>query len=288
MIQLGKINSLTVLRESSSGWHLGDEEKNEVLLPGSHIKTKPKLNDKITVFIYKDSEDRLIATQQIPYAQVFSFANLRVSSIKDIGAFMDWGIEKDLFVPHSEQIGEMQEGESYVIYIYLDDLTKRIIGSMKIAKFISNDHLQVEEGEEVDLILFEESPLGYSCIINGMHRGLLYRNDIYKQLQLGDQLKGYVKAIRPDNLIDLSLQKSGFKNVLSSTDIILEYLNKNGGFLGLTDKSPPHEIAEKFSMSKATFKKSIGVLYRQRKVLIKDDGVHLVKANMSNIDSTAE
>jgi len=288
MLQLGKINTLKVLRTSDAGMYLGDEDHNEVLLPNSSIRTKLKSRDMIEVFIYKDSEDRLIATTQIPTAEVFSFAYLKVKSVSDVGAFLDWGLEKDLFVPYSEQKTDLVEGESYVVYIYIDETTERIIGSSKINKFVSNEHLKVEAGEEVDLIVFEESPLGFSCVINGMHRGLIYRNDIYKELNLGDVLKGYIKTIREDNLIDLSLQKSGFKNVLSSTEIILEYLHENKGFLNLTDKSSPEEIAKKFSMSKATYKKSLGVLYRQRKVLLKEDGVYLVKAEPGKVDSVAE
>lgn len=277
MIQIGKINTLTILRETSVGLHLGDEDKNEVLLPNSYIKSPYKVKDQINVFVYKDSEDRLIATTQIPYAQIYSFAFLRVTSISEVGAFLDWGLEKDLFLPYREQKNDMQEGESYVVYIYLDEETDRIIASAQVGNFISNEHLQVEVGDEVDLIVFEESPLGFSCIIDKMHRGLMYRNDIYKDIQIGDELKGYIKNIRQDNLIDLSLQKSGFQNVLSSTDTILEYLDHNNGYLNLTDKSTPEEIAKQFAMSKATFKKSIGVLYRHRKVLIKEDGVYLVK-----------
>jgi predicted RNA-binding protein (virulence factor B family) len=288
MIQLGKINNLTINRDTGVGMYLGDDEGNEVLLPTSFIKSNYKINDVVPVFIYKDSEDRLIATTLTPKVLIYNFAFLEVSEIAGIGAFLDWGLEKDLFVPFNEQKNKMERGVSYVVYVHLDELTQRIIASSKISKFISNEHLLVEVGQEVDLLLFEESPLGFSCIINGMHRGLLYRNDIYKKVQLGDKLKGYVKTIREDNLIDLSLQKLGFKNVLSSTDIILEYLEDNDGFLGLTDKSSPDEIADKFSMSKATFKKSIGVLYRQRKVTIEDDGVHLVKAEKGEQDMLAD
>lgn len=288
MIQIGKINTLTILRETSVGLHLGDEDKNEVLLPNSYIKSTYKVKDQIEVFVYKDSEDRLIATPQIPYAQIYSFAFLRVTSISEVGAFLDWGLEKDLFLPYREQKNDMQEGESYVVYIYLDEETDRIIASAKVGNFISNEHLQVEVGDEVDLIVFEESPLGFSCIIDKMHRGLMYRNDIYKDIQIGDELKGYIKNIRQDNLIDLSLQKSGFQNVLSSTDTILEYLDHNNGYLNLTDKSTPEEIAKQFAMSKATFKKSIGVLYRHRKVLIKEDGVYLVKEEDRPKDDKAE
>ncbi|MCE3259572.1 MAG: hypothetical protein K0S12_1213 [Bacteroidetes bacterium] len=288
MIHLGKKNILTVIRETSAGWFLSDGDKNEVLLPLSNVRSPLKIKEKITVFIYKDSENRLIATTHLPYAEIYSFAFLRVTSISNVGAFLDWGLEKDLFMPFTEQLPNMQEGESYVVYIYLDEVTSRIIASAKIGKFISNEHLQVEPGQEVDLIVFEESPLGYSCIINGMHRGLLYRNDIFKPVHLGDTLTGYIKTIRQDSLIDLTLQKIGFKNILSSTDIILDYLRKNNGFLPLTDKSSPEDISKTFGMSKATYKKSIGVLYRQRKVLIKDDGVHLVKEDLKTSQANNE
>ncbi len=288
MIHLGKVNPLTVLRETGVGLYLVDNEENEVLLPTSFIKTPYKVNDKINAFVYRDSEDRLIATARKPIAEIYSFANLQVSEIAGIGAFLDWGLEKDLFVPFNEQKNKMEKGVSYVVYIHLDELTQRIVASSKISKFISNEHLTVELGQEVDLIVFEESPLGFSCVINGMHKGLMYRNDIYKKIQLGDKVKGYVKTIREDNLIDLSLQKIGFKNILSSTDIILEYLEENDGFLNLTDKSTPEEIAEKFSMSKATFKKSIGVLYRQRKVKIEEDGVYSVKVEAGEKDPMAD
>ncbi|MBA3663670.1 MAG: GntR family transcriptional regulator [Bacteroidetes bacterium] len=286
MIQIGKLNTLTILRETAVGLHLGDEDKNEVLLPNSYKKSAYKVKDKIEVFIYKDSEDRLIATPQVPYAQIYSFSFLRVTSISEIGAFLDWGLEKDLFMPHREQLNNMEEGESYVVYIYLDELTQRIIASALIDNFISNEHLLVEKGDEVSLMVFEESPLGYSCIIDGKHRGLLYRNDIYKNIQIGDEMTGYIKNIRQDNLIDLSLQKPGFQNVLSSTDVILEYLAHNDGYLNLTDKSTPEEIAKQFAMSKATFKKSIGVLYRHRKVVIKDDGVYLAEKGDEDTDET--
>lgn len=288
MIHIGKTNNLTILRETTAGWFLGDDDKNEVLLPISNTRTKLQVKDKISVFIYKDSENRLIATTHIPYAEIYSFAYLRVTSISEIGAFLDWGLEKDLFMPFREQKNNMEEGESYVVYIYLDEETERIIASSKIDNFISNEHLQVEVGDEVELMVFEESPLGFSCIIDKMHRGLIYHNDIYKEIQIGDELKGYIKNIRQDNLIDLSLQKPGFQNVLSSTDVILEYLEHNNGYLNLNDKSTPEEIAKQFAMSKATFKKSIGVLYRHRKVLIKEDGVYLVKEEDRPKDDSAE
>jgi hypothetical protein len=208
--------------------------------------------------------------------EINHFAHLFVSEVTEYGAFLDWGLEKDLFVPFKEQKHKMVEGQAYVVYVYLDELTERIVASSKVNKFISNEILQVEQGQEVDLMVYDQSPMGFNCIINGMHKGLIYNNDIYKDIRVGDELKGFIKTIRENNLIDLSLQNIGFKHVLSSTDIILEYLRENGGVLKLTDRSTPEEIAKKFNMSKATFKKSIGVLYRQRKVLIKEDGVYEV------------
>ena len=274
MIQLGKTNTLTILRDTPVGLYLGNTEDEVVLLPKKFIEPEFEVGQAIEVFIYKDSEDRIIATRLKPFVEVFQFAHLFVSEVTKYGAFLDWGLEKDLFVPFKEQKIEMHEGTGYVVYVYIDELTQRIVASNKINKFISNEILTVEQGEEVDLMVYNKTPLGYNCIINSSHKGLIYENDVYKDVRIGDELKGYVKQIREGNLIDLSLQKIGFKNVLSSTDIILEYLNEHQGIMKLTDKSTPEEIAKLFNMSKATFKKSIGVLYRQRKVLIKEDGVY--------------
>ncbi len=279
MIETGKINTLRVIRETSVGLYLGDDEHNEVLLPNSHIHEKYKVKDKIEVFIYNDSEDRIIATTKKPIVELNHFVCLRVKAVTEIGAFMDWGLEKDLFVPFNEQKFEMQADKYYVVYVFLDDVSKRIVASTKIDKFISNEDLKLEGGAEVEVLVYEESPLGYSCIINDKHKGLIYHNDVYQDVFIGDEFIAYVKRIREDNLIDLSLQKVGFKNVLSATDTILDYLDAHDGYLDLHDKSSPDEIAEKFSMSKATFKKSIGVLYRHRKVLIKPDGVYLVTSD---------
>jgi predicted RNA-binding protein (virulence factor B family) len=199
---------------------------------------------------------------------------------------MDWGLEKDLLVPFSEQKHKMSDDNFYVVYIYLDEVTNRIVASNKIDKFINNENIQLEEGQKVDLIVYEESPLGFSCIINGAHKGLIYHNDIYKDVYIGDEMEGFVKTIREDKLIDVSFQKSGFKNVLDSTEVVMEYLEKNNGFLSLHDKSTPEEISIRLSMSKATFKKAIGILYRHRKVLIKPDGVYLVNEETPKEEET--
>ncbi|MDF2448166.1 MAG: hypothetical protein K0R26_670 [Bacteroidota bacterium] len=279
MIQIGRTNNLTILRQTPPGMYLGDDENEVVLLPNKFIEPDFKVGDKIDVFIYRDSEDRLIATRFKPFAEVNQFAFLCVSEVSKIGAFLDWGLEKDLFVPFKEQKQKMIEGHSYVVYIYVDELSERIVASSKINKFISNEVLKVEQGQEVDLLVYNETDLGFTCIINGMHKGLIYHNDVFTDLAIGDQTKGFIKLIREGNLIDLSLQNLGFKNVLSSTEKILDYLNKHEGYLELTDKSSPDLIERRFDMSKSTFKKSIGVLYRQRKVTLHEDGVRLVNTN---------
>lgn len=277
MIEIGKTNTLTIIRETPVGLFLGEDENQVVLLPVKYARPEFKVGDRIDVFVYKDSEDRIIATTLKPYVEINQFACLNVSQVSKFGAFLDWGLEKDLFVPFKEQKYPMSDRYAYVVYVYLDEVTQRIVASSKINKFLSNEQLTVEQGQEVDLMVFDKSPLGYNCIINGKHKGLIYDNDVYQDVQIGDELKGYVKLIRDNHLIDLSLQQIGFKHVLSSTDLVLEYLQAHNGYLALTDKSTPAEIAALFSMSKATFKKSIGVLYRQRKVRIEEDGVYLVK-----------
>ena len=237
MIQLGKKNTLQIIRDTPVGMFLGEDDSNVVLLPKKFIEPEFKVGDEIDVFIYKDSEDRIIATRLKPFVEVNNFAFLNVSDANQYGAFLDWGLEKDLFVPFKEQKRKMTPGSNYVVYIYIDELTDRIVASSKINKFISNEVLQVEQAEEVDLLVYDETPLGYTCIINSMHKGLVYHNDIFQDVKIGDELKGYIKTIREGNLIDLSLQKIGFKHVLSSTDTILEYLKTHDGFMTFTDKS---------------------------------------------------
>jgi predicted RNA-binding protein (virulence factor B family) len=279
MIQIGKTNKLKILRNTSVGMYLGDDDNNVVLLPKKYVESNFEIGDEIEVFIYNDSEDRVIATRLKPYIEINQFAYLNVSEVTKFGAFLDWGLEKDLFVPFKEQKHKMFEGYSYVVYVYLDELTNRIVASSKVNKFISNEVLTINQGDEVDLLVYNETAMGYTCIINSKHKGLIYHNDIYQDVRVGDQLKGYVKLIREGNLIDLSLQKIGFKHVLSSTDLILEYLREHDGYLELTDKSSPDLIERRFNMSKATFKKSLGILYRQRQVTLHEDGVRLVKTN---------
>jgi uncharacterized protein len=276
MLHIGQTNSLLILRNTSVGMFLGDNENAEILLPKKYVKPDFKVGNTIDVFVYKDSEDRLIATTLTPLAKVGEFAYLKVVCVSRIGAFLDWGLEKDLLVPFKEQRYKMFEDFSYVVYVYLDEVTQRLVATNKFNKFLDRDKMSVKQGEAVNLLVFDETPLGFNCIINNKHRGLIYANDVYTEIKAGDILKGYVKLIRPDKLIDLSLQPLGFKNIISSTDLILNYLKEHNGTMPFTDKSLPDEIEKTFNMSKATFKKSIGVLYRQRKVTLKKDRVDLV------------
>ncbi len=277
MIHIGQQNTLTVARQTDVGLFLIDAEKNEVLLPNSFMKEVPKLKEELEVFVYVDDNAQLIASLNKPYAALNTFTYLRITSVTPIGAFVDWGLEKDLFLPLNEQKIEVEVDEFCVMYVYIDEVSKRLVASTKLDKFINTNSSELTTGQEVDVLVYEESFLGYSAIINNAYKGLIYHNDIHKEVYIGDTLKGYVKTIREDQLIDLSFQKSGFKNVLDSTEVILDYIKTHNGFLDLHDKSTPEEISIRLSMSKATFKKSIGILYRHRKVLIKPDGVYLVK-----------
>jgi uncharacterized protein len=277
MINTGKMNKLREVRETVAGLHLADEEGNEVLLPASHQKGKFMKGKEREVFIYTDGEGKLLASEQKPYADLNTFFYLRVTAVTPVGAFLDWGLEKDLLVPYSEQKEDMEEGIFYVVHIYLDEQSGRIVASSKLDKFIETETISLEPGQEVDLLIYEESPLGFSCIINNTYKGLIYHGDIFKDVFIGDELKGFVRNIREDKLVDISFQKSGFKNVLDSTEVVYDYIVRNNGYINLNDKSTPEEISIKLSMSKATFKKAIGILYRHRRVLIKPDGVYIAE-----------
>ena len=288
MIITGKMNKLREVRETEAGLHLGDEEGNEVLLPASHSKEKFKRGQEREVFIYTDGEGKLLASSNKPYAELNTFFYLRVTAVTPIGAFLDWGLEKDLLVPYNEQKTDMEEGIFYVVYIFLDEVSNRIVASSKLDKFFETENILLEEGQPVDILIYEESQLGFSCIVDNTYKGLIYHNDIFKDVFIGDELKGFVRNIREDKLIDISFQKSGFKNVLDSTEVVYNYIVKNNGYTSLNDKSTPEEISVKLSMSKATFKKAIGILYRHRRVLIKPDGVYLAEPSPEDGEKKSE
>lgn len=275
MIQIGKYNTLGVIKKVDFGVYLDGGEKGEILMPVRYVPEGTEIGDEVEVFVYLDSEDRLIATTEKPYAQVGEFAMLRVKSVDRFGAFLDWGLMKDLLVPFREQKINMVEGRSYLVYIYVDEESGRIAASAKLNKFLGKSVPQYQPGEEVDLILESESDLGYNAIINNSHSGILYENEVFEQLEKGQKIKGYIKKIREDHKIDLSLYKSGYEKVDPVAQSILDMLKKEEGILKVTDKSDAEIIYELFGVSKKTFKKAIGALYKQRLIILESDHIKL-------------
>ncbi|NQY06092.1 MAG: GntR family transcriptional regulator [Flavobacteriaceae bacterium] len=274
-MELGKINTLIIDRNTSPGLYLVDKDNNDVLLPGKYIPKQYEIGDAIEVFVYLDNEERKIATTLKPYIQIYEFGWLEIRQITKHGAFADIGIEKDLFIPFKEQARPMQAGKRYLIYMFLDEKTDRLVGTSKINRFLSNDELTVAIFEEVDIMVSHMTDMGINVIINGKHKGMVYENEVYQDLRVGDKLKGIVKKIRSDKKIDVSLQQLGYRNIEPNAAKILQMLEDNNGYLLLTDKSNPETIKEVLQMSKKSFKKAIGTLYKQRKVELKEDGVYL-------------
>ena len=274
-LHIGKFNLLKVVKITPQGMYL-DSDKGEVLLPNKYIPAQTKVGDNVKVFIYTDSEDRLVATTLTPLALKDEFACLTVKHVTKFGAFLDWGLEKDLFVPLKEQHKLMQEGEKHIIRVVLDLRTERLIGIGKISTFLEKETDELSIGEEVELMVYEFTTLGIMCIINNQYSGMLYKNEVFQTLQIGDKLKGYVKNVREDDgKIDLALRKEGFDGIKDQASIIIENLKINNGFLPYNDDSTPEEIKHQFQMSKKTFKKLIGSLYKQGKIVILDNGIRL-------------
>lgn len=276
MLYNGQDNTLKILRHTSVGLYLGDGEGNEILLPNKYVPDEASIGDEIRVFIYKDSEERLIATTLEPLIRLNEFAWLRVNDVNAHGAFLYWGLEKDLFVPFKEQHERMVKGRNYIVYMYLDEGTERLTASSRIYKFLNLEKPVFENDEEVDLLVYGRSEMGYKVIINNKFEGLIYHNEIFQEITTGDRLKGYIKMVRPDDKIDVRLQQSGYHNIEPSSEFILLYLKAHQGFLPLTDKSDPEQIVQRLDMSKKTFKKAIGNLYKQRLIRLEHDGIYLV------------
>lgn len=279
MIEIGKYNTLTIDRDTQVGLFLTDG-KEDVLLPNKYVPKVFEIGQEIAVFVYLDHEERPVATTLQPYILLNEFALLRVSYVNKIGAFLDWGMEKDILVPFKEQARPMEQGKRYLVYLYMDEKTKRLVASSKTNQFLTNDEITVEVGEEVDLIVSHITDLGINVVINEKHKGLLYKDEVYDEsIRTGDRKIGFIKNIRPDGKIDVSLQKQGFEAIEPNAEKILNELRANRGFLRLNDNSHPEDIKTVLKMSKKTFKKAIGTLYRQKLIEIKDDGIYLVKEN---------
>ena len=273
MIKIGRWNNLQITKELTFGVYLDGEESGEILLPKKYIETEIQTGDFVDVFIYYDSEDRIIATTQKPFAQVGEFAFLKVVDVNSIGAFLDWGLQKDLFVPFREQKVEMVKGHSYLVYVYNDESSQRIVASARISKFLNDAGCNFLQGDEVNFIVYKETEIGYKILIENQFLGMIFKNEIFENIRLGQKMKGFVKNIREDDKIDVSLKKIGFDKIDSSGKQILDLLKKRKGTLPLSDKSSPEMISKYLGMSKKTFKKSIGTLYKQ----------HLIKINPNNI-----
>tara|TARA_B100000902_G_scaffold398003_1_gene463418 strand:+ start:1932 stop:2768 length:837 start_codon:yes stop_codon:yes gene_type:complete len=278
MFEIGKYATLKILRETEPGLYLGNDSEAEevILLPHKYKPESFEIGDELKVFIYLDHEERPIATTLEPFIELHSFGFLRCADVTKHGAFMDWGLEKHLFVSFKEQARPMKVNNWYIVYLYLDEQTNRLAGSSKTNQFLQNDRITVEIYDEVDILVTHLTDKGANVIINGQHKGLIYLEDIFEDLRTGDRLKAYIKKIRDDHKIDVVLQKQGYRSIEPNAQYILDELKTAGGFLYINDKSSPKTIKELLGLSKKSFKKAIGRLYKDRLILLKDDGIELV------------
>jgi predicted RNA-binding protein (virulence factor B family) len=276
MVKIGKYNTLSVVKYVDFGVYLDGGDGLEILLPTRYVPDKLNVGDDIEVFIYKDSEDRIIATTEHPYAQVGEFAYLQVNQVNQAGAFLDWGLPKDLLVPYSQQRSKMRQDGIYLVYVYLDDATKRIVATAKIEKYLDNVLPEYKQGEKVNCLVFEHTDIGYKVIVNNMHRGMIYHNEIFQPIEVEQQVVGYVKAIREDGKLDITLSDKAAVRIDGLSGRILNAIKSNRGKLNLNDKSSPDEIKALFSCSKKDFKKAIGHLYKEHLINILPDSIVMV------------
>jgi len=276
MAEIGKINTLNVVRETENGVYLDGENLGEILMPRKFVTDEVKASRQATVFVYSDSEDRLVATTENPLAMVGEFAFLKVIETNRFGAFLDWGLPKDLLVPLSEQKAKMTEGKTYLVYVFLDEKTNRIAASAKIDKFLDIVPPGYERGEKVDLLIAEETEIGYKAIVNNQHWGILYKNQVFRNLTPGERLEGFINKIRDDDKIDLLLEKPGYGKIDPISEKLLETLQENNGFLALNDKTSPEIIQSLLGISKKNFKKALGNLYKKKLIEFKSDGIKLI------------
>ena len=277
MLNLGTHCILSVARKIDHGFILKEDQGDEVLLPNKLAERDLQKGENVRVFIYKDGEERITATMQDPKITLDSIANLKVKALTRHGAFLDWGLDKDLFLPHRERTEKLVKGESYLVYLYLDEATNRLAASMKIDRHLDNSSITVQEKDKVDIWILDKTDLGYNVAINNKHRGLIYHNTIFSDITTGDKETGYIKQIRPDHKIDVTLRPIGYNKVEARADSILDQLKKSEGYLDLHDKSDPDEIKNRLEMSKKTFKKAIGLLYKKDIIDIKEDGIYLTE-----------
>lgn len=275
MLFIGKYNDLTITRDAEQGLYLENPQGEEVLLPNRYVTDDMRPGDRLRVFVYTDSEDRPVATTETPLALRDEFAYLEAVDVNNSGAFLNIGLTKDLLVPFSEQLTPMERGKKYLVFVHLDRVSSRLIASPRLNRFVDNERLTIVEGDEVDLIIWERTDLGYNVIVNEFHKGLIFESDVFKTLHVGDRMKGYVKKIREENKIDITLEKIGVERFEPLIQRIVDALNKNSGFLPLHDDSPPEEISKTLGMSKRNFKKSIGNLWKKGVIQFEESGIRL-------------
>ena len=276
-IQLGAFNRLTIVKEVDFGLYLDGGDEGEILLPRRYVPATYKIGDEIDVFLYLDQDERLVATTEQPLAQVGDFAYLECSWVNEYGAFLNWGLMKDLFCPFREQKKRMEIGSSYIVYVTIDEESYRMMASAKVEHFLSKDKPPYKAGDEVQILVWQKTDLGFKAIIDNAYAGLIYRDQIFKYVHTGDRMKAYVANVRPDGKIDLTLQHTGRQQTLDFSETLLTYLHEHGGSCDLGDKSDAEEIKARFEVSKKVYKKAIGDLYRRRLITISDGGIHLVE-----------
>ncbi len=274
-LKLGQVNTLTVVKSVDFGMYLDGGEAGEILLPQRYVPQGCQPGDELDVFIYLDSEERLIATTQMPLAVVGDFAYLKVAWVNNYGAFLDWGLMKDLFVPFREQKIKMQKDRSYIVHLHIDEETYRIMASAKVERFLSEEFPPYQEGEEVEILVWQKTELGFKVIVDNQFAGLVYDSEVFQYIHTGDRLKAYVKQVREDGKLDISLQKHGKAAVTDFSAVLLNYLKEHSGRTSLGDKSPADAIYAEFGVSKKVFKKAVGDLYKRRLIVINDDGLSL-------------
>lgn len=276
MLNIGNYNTLRIIKILSFGAYLDGGEGKEILLPTRYVPNGAQVGDEVEVFIYHDNEGRLIATTLHPNAVVGEFAFMQVKSVNTTGAFLDWGLMKDLLVPYKEQKLTMREGKWYLVYVRLDHVTGRIMASARIEKFLNNIPPKYKFNQEIDLLVADDTEIGYKVIVNNLHWGMVYHNQVFQRLEKGEHLKGYVKEIREDDKLDISLAPLGYQKVDGIAQTILQALQMQNGFLPVHDKSDPEVIYSLFRCSKKAFKQAIGALYRQHRIALEPDGIRLI------------
>ncbi len=276
-IKLGDYNRMTVVKQVDFGIYLDGGDEGEVLMPARYVPEGCKPGDELDVFVYLDNEERLVATTQTPLAKVGDFAFLKVSWVNEYGAFLDWGLMKDLFCPFREQKMKMEKDKGYIVHVHLDNESYRIVASAKVEHYFDPSFPPYQHGDEVDLLVWQKTDLGFKVIVDNRFPGLVYKNQVFRDIRTGDRLTGYIDIVREDGKIDVMLQPTGRQMTMNLSDVLLDYLESHGGVCPLTDKSPAEDIYSMFNVSKKNYKKAVGDLYKRRLIVLCDDCIKLRK-----------